>query len=581
MGNANSRSLDPDLWLEKEHARIATRRRWAHGTSHLDSQQPENLTGLSLSGGGIRSALFNDGFLQGLSHRGVLRFVDYLCSVSGGGYIAGNLISQRHEKHGEDSDNEGADQEPAIGQDQTKFHDDASRWTLGRHPKTGQVNDRRLAGIGGYLSRPFEFIPAYLWSFFFSFAFYFGAVGIVTTLAALFWRSFDGELFRSLYVNVLGLHVFGDELLIAFIPALALIGLTIAGEAILFFYRLRVTYDEPKARRLHQRMRAVLLLALVFSVLTSLAIFVGNGKSFVGNQDGTLYLNKYAQLFAIAAAITQVLVFLGRERLFRSERGEAKSWQRLLHQSVTSLVIVILVFAMVHWIGRENISQYVESRNPQLVPGDVRDWNMLRSVIVHYEPNSIPHLAGRDTDSTNKDKLNEPTLDVDPPPHILPANNWERRLAIDRVWMMDWIRPNDISFPPLELHSPISDSHEQTTARGTVTSAPAKTFGDLQSMRSDLAWSLNNGWSLRRRIQGAAFAYLIQQFEPFLINSENLGSIKKVQQDDWTWTAMIQSAKNHRLLQRNRVEFLWKANHYLDRRGFTQFLVDNIYARQR
>ena len=45
------------------------------------------LIGLALSGGGIRSAAFNLGVLQALAHRDVLPRVDYLSTVSGGGYI--------------------------------------------------------------------------------------------------------------------------------------------------------------------------------------------------------------------------------------------------------------------------------------------------------------------------------------------------------------------------------------------------------------------------------------------------------------------------------------------------------------
>ncbi|MSR57873.1 MAG: hypothetical protein EXS05_09385 [Planctomycetaceae bacterium] len=45
--------------------------------------------GLALSGGGIRSATFNLGLLQGLDHHKVLNLVDYLSTVSGGGYIGG------------------------------------------------------------------------------------------------------------------------------------------------------------------------------------------------------------------------------------------------------------------------------------------------------------------------------------------------------------------------------------------------------------------------------------------------------------------------------------------------------------
>src|SRR5262245_57727254 len=42
------------------------------------------LLGLSFSGGGIRSATLNLGVLQGLARCGLLRYVDYLSTVSGG-----------------------------------------------------------------------------------------------------------------------------------------------------------------------------------------------------------------------------------------------------------------------------------------------------------------------------------------------------------------------------------------------------------------------------------------------------------------------------------------------------------------
>jgi hypothetical protein len=45
------------------------------------------LAGLAFSGGGIRSATFNLGVLQGLARLGLLKRFDYLSTVSGGGYI--------------------------------------------------------------------------------------------------------------------------------------------------------------------------------------------------------------------------------------------------------------------------------------------------------------------------------------------------------------------------------------------------------------------------------------------------------------------------------------------------------------
>jgi hypothetical protein len=60
----------------------------AYGTEE-NRRPPENLVGLALSGGGIRSATFSLGVLQGLKTTGLLYLFDYLSTVSGGGYFGG------------------------------------------------------------------------------------------------------------------------------------------------------------------------------------------------------------------------------------------------------------------------------------------------------------------------------------------------------------------------------------------------------------------------------------------------------------------------------------------------------------
>lgn len=55
------------------------------------SLRPKDLTGITLSGGGVRSATFSLGVLQALAEKGVLRRFDYLSTVSGGGYIGSAL----------------------------------------------------------------------------------------------------------------------------------------------------------------------------------------------------------------------------------------------------------------------------------------------------------------------------------------------------------------------------------------------------------------------------------------------------------------------------------------------------------
>jgi patatin-like phospholipase len=52
-----------------------------------------SLVGLALSGGGIRSATTNLGMLQELARLDILPMVDYMSTVSGGGYIGACLAS--------------------------------------------------------------------------------------------------------------------------------------------------------------------------------------------------------------------------------------------------------------------------------------------------------------------------------------------------------------------------------------------------------------------------------------------------------------------------------------------------------
>lgn len=63
----------------------------AYAARLADGKRPP--VGLAFSGGGIRSATFNLGVVQALSKLGILSWVDYLTSVSGGGFTASCLTS--------------------------------------------------------------------------------------------------------------------------------------------------------------------------------------------------------------------------------------------------------------------------------------------------------------------------------------------------------------------------------------------------------------------------------------------------------------------------------------------------------
>jgi hypothetical protein len=87
----------PSRWLLTQEIREVRARRAIHRrpdiTYDLETDDAyewarlSKLQGLCFSGGGIRSATFNLGILQGLAQLHILNHFDYLSSVSGGGYI--------------------------------------------------------------------------------------------------------------------------------------------------------------------------------------------------------------------------------------------------------------------------------------------------------------------------------------------------------------------------------------------------------------------------------------------------------------------------------------------------------------
>ena len=84
----------PRKVLEDEWAYVRARRaRVGLASDDSEGDAPDQLVGVALSGGGIRSATLSLGVLQHLIRRGWMRQVDLLSTVSGGGYIGSCITS--------------------------------------------------------------------------------------------------------------------------------------------------------------------------------------------------------------------------------------------------------------------------------------------------------------------------------------------------------------------------------------------------------------------------------------------------------------------------------------------------------
>lgn len=92
--------------ISDELQQLKSRRKEAFGKDEDTDSISDSRVGVALSGGGVRSGAFGLGFLQGLIGKRFLPFVDYLSTVSGGGY-AGCFLSSYALKHGKTDDNTG------------------------------------------------------------------------------------------------------------------------------------------------------------------------------------------------------------------------------------------------------------------------------------------------------------------------------------------------------------------------------------------------------------------------------------------------------------------------------------------
>jgi hypothetical protein len=163
------RRLSPKV-IEREREFIADRRAAAGESADLGD------SGLAFSGGGIRSASFNLGVVQALVAGNAFSKIDYLSTVSGGGYLGGFLGSQfarrveiaKPSEPGDKPSTPGvsetgdASATPKASNKSAAYDPDYS--TIVPNPRTGRQPKavRRLLRGGRYLKRFVPFLNRYL-----------------------------------------------------------------------------------------------------------------------------------------------------------------------------------------------------------------------------------------------------------------------------------------------------------------------------------------------------------------------------------------------------------------------------------
>lgn len=343
---ASNRKLDEVV--EAELSEIKQRRDKAHVPQ---GDVKDSLVGLCLSGGAIRSSTFSLGFVQALQKIGLWKYVDYLSTVSGGGYIGSYLTSAILK-----------DKEP-VSKTNQPFSSDATT------AQNAQV--KRFIYGGHYLLKPWRLANMYLMGLFFiNLAIFSGLLAFCSAVAYV-WRCFDFDYARA-WAKMLGA---GSDLQAPFWPFFVFALAWLIAWCVSLFQR---------GGEATGRVARHLLLAMLFSLLVGLALLFGNGDiaGWNGYAAGSnVSLDSKAWGPIVALILGGLLPFLSPQRLLQSGLNPKQDWERYVFKMATTALLVGMPMILIGTLAQENISGFNTDEYRPVVAGDIQDWASLTGMM--------------------------------------------------------------------------------------------------------------------------------------------------------------------------------------------------------
>ena len=363
---------DPDVPLKAkdpfkkvmrlELVRIRERRKKAFGDG-VPETAGDDLVGLTCSGGGIRSASFNLGVLQALHETDVLRSVDYLSTVSGGGYI-GSWLSQ---------------QARAMGEKNQPFHDKSGEHPLSHGPG-GRLSKpvRTLLYRGKSLLDPLRFFDRYALGLLLVNLWAFSLILSACALAAFLWRLLDLDWVRH-WLSLWGL---GYDVATAFLPSL------------MIFFAWILAWSLGRRSWGLRKLKRVLLGFLAISLLLGIAVLLGNGDVSLSPhprfvEELSVPVPPSLRMPLVLLVLAGLVPLLQLRKVVKSGEQPANLFQTWVFRFTLFAAFVGVPFLITGWLARENVSGYVDfpgqdnGRGPELLRHDVRDWEALCHWILH------------------------------------------------------------------------------------------------------------------------------------------------------------------------------------------------------
>lgn len=361
-------SYDFDDVLRAELEEIVIRRDVA-GIGHSQSDRDKtdrlnaNLTGLALSGGGVRSAAFSLGVLQSLNRRGWLKWFDYLSTVSGGGFAGAYLSSSALTAMDPPSKEESSSKSLAAElKGKPKNREEERLKSVLGFERVQLPRIRQLLGSGGFLFNKILWLNRQLIGVILIWLVVFSGLVAVSSLMSFLFRQLDLLAVRQI-VEGLG---FRDDLSLALVPSVVL----------LLVYLFLWTLSYWKYSRLATgQMARFAMFGFLLVTCVAIAALIGNGEVdtntistwLIGeplSMETRRKVEQWVPTLIYSFLGASLIPYLTPRRLFRSGDEGAGSLEQLTFGFASAALVYGIPFLLVAYFARENVSLYSTRRIP-------------------------------------------------------------------------------------------------------------------------------------------------------------------------------------------------------------------------
>ena len=350
-----------DVYLA-ELDEIAIRRQAAQNAAKLEARNAKHdLVGVALSGGGVRSGAVGLGFIPGMYEKGLLPFVDYLSTVSGGGYAGAYLssVSLSAKKAGLSDSENGSTLDKPAQQHEFPIKSEAN----GKQPQ------RILDFIFGshYLKRTWAFTNRYLFGLLLTWLVTLSGLFMICAFTAWCFRWLDSPWCSS-WLTAIGIE---SDFSRAFVPAIVM--------GMCWFLVWMISYWRNGARATGG-VPQIFCRAMIFCFALGFAGLIGTGDLTMPAVFGQVQTEKAEasnwntlRTLILSAIVASLLPYFTFGRLIRSGTNPKGGGEKYIFYLATNALVYGVPFAVFAYFAHENISHWNERRSNLLTPAELRN----------------------------------------------------------------------------------------------------------------------------------------------------------------------------------------------------------------